>query len=224
MRVIVSVDLDNKNIWRSVLESLKVSVSDATYKTWVSQTHLSELTKFDDRFVASIGCNSSFVKATLESRYFGMIQDTLAKELEKTCDLLFIVKTNPDTASKNSDEVAPLFESATIPGEEFETGMRRSGLRPSYTFENFAVSSSNQMAHAAAEAVAKEPGQAYNPLFIWGGVGVGKTHLMSSVGYFLLRKNLNLPVLLCTGEQFTNDIVEGIRNKTTQKGRKRVTV
>ncbi len=212
-------ELNKKAVWRDVLESLKVSVSDATYKTWVSQTHLAELNKVDDRFVVSIGCNSSFVKATLEQRYFGMIQDTLGKELESACDLLFIVKENPDQAIPKIEDSSPLFGNSENNKDEFDGALRRTGLRPSYTFENFAVSSSNQMAHAAAEAVAGDPGKAYNPLFIWGGVGVGKTHLMSAVGYSLLNKNLSLPVHLCTGEQFTNDIVEGIRNKTTQKVR-----
>ena len=215
----MSTDTNTKTVWHDVLESMRVSVSDATYKTWVSQTHLSELNRVDGRFVAQIGCNSSFVKATLESRYFGIIQDTLGKELEGHCDLLFVVKTNPSLSASDVQDSSPLFGQQESSAQEFEEVLRKYGLRSAYNFENFAVSSSNQMAHAAAEAVVNDPGRAYNPLFIWGGVGVGKTHLMSAVGYKLLKKNLDLPIHLCTGEQFTNDIVEGIRNKTTQKVR-----
>jgi chromosomal replication initiator protein len=80
---------------------------------------------------------------------------------------------------------------------------------------------SNQLAHAAAEAVSKSLGSAYNPLFIWGGVGVGKSHLMGAVGNLALRENNNLKTLFCTGEDFTNDIVEGIRNKSTHEVRNR---
>ncbi|MBI2103815.1 chromosomal replication initiator protein DnaA [Candidatus Woesebacteria bacterium] len=210
-----------KTTWSNVLESVRVSVSDATYKTWISQTHLAACNKISDRYVAEIGCNSSFVKTTLESRYFGMIQDTLTKELGNPCDLLFTVKVMKQSTDNNSFS-SPLFNQkpdSALDSEEFKNILQDSGLRSSYNFENFAVSSSNQMAHAAAEAVAREPGRAYNPLFIWGGVGVGKTHLMSAIGYSLLKSNPNLPVRLCTGEQFTNDIVEGIRNKTTSKVR-----
>jgi len=95
----------------------------------------------------------------------------------------------------------------------------KSGLRLGLTFANYAVSSSNQMAWAAAEAVSDNPGYAYNPLFVWGGVGVGKTHLMNAVGYSVLKNDLDSKILLCTGEAFTNDIVEGIRKKTTQEFR-----
>ena len=110
---------------------------------------------------------------------------------------------------------SPLFSMEKDENNTLEV-LQRARIRPSFTFENFAVSSSNQMAHAAAEAVSRDLGSAYNPLFIWGGVGVGKTHLMVSVGNYVLRKDPGKKVLFCTGEDFTNDIVEGIRNKTTQ--------
>jgi len=113
----------------------------------------------------------------------------------------------------------PLFKREEELEDNFLEEIKRSRLRPFFTFENFAVSSSNQMAWAAGEAVAKTPGTAYNPLFLWGGVGVGKTHLMNAVGYEIKKKNRIKSVYFCTGEDFTNDIVEGIRNKTTQKFR-----
>jgi chromosomal replication initiator protein len=90
-------------------------------------------------------------------------------------------------------------------------------LRQDFTFENFAVSSTNQMAHAAAIAVSKALGKAYNPLFLYGGVGVGKTHLMQAVAHEVLKKNPRLKVICCTGEEFTNEIVNAIRKKTTQE-------
>lgn len=211
----MSESTSDKTTWRNVLESIKVAVSDANFKTWFTQTHLSSLTKVDGRYLAEVGCASAFVKKTIESRYFGMVQDTLTKELGRPCDLLFIVKTSTASTQTINSELSPLFEEKNISQEEFENSLRNTNLRPSFTFENFAVSSSNQMAHAAAEAVSREPGKAYNPLFIWGGVGVGKTHLMSAIGYKVLRNDFSTSIYLCTGEQFTNDIVEGIRNKNT---------
>jgi len=128
---------------------------------------------------------------------------------------MFIVKANPNKQKLSNETPAPLF-SVEKDGSDLLEILQRARIRPSFTFENFAVSSSNQMAHAAAEAVSQSLGSAYNPLFIWGGVGVGKTHLMASVGNHILRIDPNKKVLFCTGEDFTNDIVEGIRNKTTQ--------
>ncbi|MEK7112278.1 MAG: chromosomal replication initiator protein DnaA, partial [Patescibacteria group bacterium] len=162
-----------------------------------------------------VGCSSSFVKTTIESRYFGLVQDSLTKTLGKPCDLVFVVKQDPDRVVR-SVSPAPLFEGERRQQEELLAAFTKTRVRPGFSFSNFAVSSSNQMAHAAAEAVAKTPGSAYNPLFLWGGVGVGKTHLMNAVGVSLLEQDSSRKILFCTGEDFTNDIVEGIRNKTTQ--------
>ncbi|KKR41767.1 MAG: Chromosomal replication initiator protein DnaA [Candidatus Woesebacteria bacterium GW2011_GWB1_40_12] len=168
-----------------------------------------------EKAIVEVGCPTSFAKNTIESRYFGLIQDSLSKVMGKKCDLSFIVKSNPKSVNTVEEQNSPLFSVEKDENNTLET-LQKARIRPSFTFENFAVSSSNQMAHAAAEAVSRDLGSAYNPLFIWGGVGVGKTHLMVSVGNYVLRKNSNKKVLFCTGEDFTNDIVEGIRNKTTQ--------
>lgn len=207
--------MDNNQVWKDSLEIIKVSVSPAIFSTWFSQSHLSSLTEAGERIAAEVGCPTSFAKNTIESRYFGLVQDSLSKVLGKNCDLTFIVKSNPNKQKLSEEVVAPLF-SIEKDGNDLLEVLQRARLRPSFTFENFAVSSSNQMAHAAAEAVSQNLGNAYNPLFIWGGVGVGKTHLMASVGNYILRIDPNKKVIFCTGEDFTNDIVEGIRNKTTQ--------
>lgn len=209
--------IDKKTIWNSVLESIKVSVSPAIFSTWFSQTHLSELKKVGKRWLARVGCSSPFVKTTIESRYFGLIQDSLKKELDGTCDLVFIVKDNPDKKTKD-DSPTPLFDKKEDE-EDYSPYFSRARIRPGFTFDNFAVSSSNQMAWAAAEAVFKNPGSAYNPLFIWGGVGVGKTHLMNAIGHAMIHADNEIKALFCTSEVFTNGIVEGIRNKTTQNFR-----
>jgi len=97
----------------------------------------------------------------------------------------------------------------------FRASLHRAGLREDYTFETFAVSTSNEMAHAAAAAVSQNPGRAYNPLFLYGGVGVGKTHLMQGIGNNILRKNPETSIYYTTGEQFTNEIVAAIQQKKT---------
>ncbi len=206
--------MNNQQIWSDALESIKVSVSDAIFSTWFSQTHLASIKENEDRYLVEVGCNSSFVKSTIESRYYGMVQDTLSKLLENPCDLAFIVKTNIENNS-STNELFPLFDKKET-SQEITQKLSNSNIRTTLTFQNFAVSSSNQMAWAAAEAVTENLGNAYNPLFIWGGVGVGKTHLMNAIGHEIIKQNPESKILNCSGEQFTNDIVEGIRNKTTQ--------
>lgn len=219
------MESENKNaIWHEVLESIKVAVSPPIFSTWLSQTFLHSLTlKENDRYFVEIGCPNTFVRTTIEQRYFGLIQDSLVKAVKKPCDLIFVIAQKPEGANWiPSKEVtpAPLFEES--PEDEiFTNKLAYARLRPSFTFNNFAVSSSNQMAWAAAEAVASQPGTAYNPLFLWGGVGVGKTHLMNAVGHTIIKDNPNAKILACTGEDFTNDIIMGIRNKSTQAFREK---
>ncbi len=109
-----------------------------------------------------------------------------------------------------------LFSSSTVQSmaqERLDSIARKVGLRSDYVFDTFAVSTSNEMAHAAATAVAQRPGTAYNPLFLYGGVGVGKTHLMQAIGHYVLNQNQELSILYCTGEEFTNEIVQAIQTK-----------
>lgn len=211
--------MDKTKIWNNILESIKVSVSPAIFSTWFSQTHLAEIDEKNEKITAHIGCSTSYVKTTIESRYFGMIHDALKKETNKKCDIMFIVKESPDGKKEARGADTPLFSEKKSNKEELASNLSKSKVRESFTFKNYAVSTSNQMAWAAAEAVSKSPGEAYNPLFIWGGVGVGKTHLMNSIGYEIIKENPDPNVIFCTGEDFTNDIVEGIRNKSTPKFR-----
>jgi len=214
------MNLDLKSTWKDALEIVKVSVSPAIFSTWFSKTHISSLNEVGERVIVEIGCPTSYAKNTIESRYFGLIQDCLNKVIGKNCDVTFTVKENLDKTESNKEVVAPLFEDKKD-NKEFTEVLRRSRIKVSFTFENFAVSGSNQMAHAAALAVSESLGTAYNPLFIWGGVGVGKTHLMQAVGYSTLLRDQNTLVLSCTAEDFTNDIIDGIRNKSTQEVRKK---
>ncbi len=209
--------LDKKEVWHDVLESVKVSVSAPIFTTWISQTELASLKKTgDNRYLADISCKSIFVKSQIQERYFGLVQDALIKTVGAPCDMtLSIGSLNSAQPPRVSDSVAPLFQEDDK-NEDLTNRLIASNIRLGFTFENFAVSGSNQMAHAAAGAVAEKPGITYNPLFIWGGVGVGKTHLMQAVGLKMIKSDYNTKVLLCSAEEFTNEVVQGIRNKTTQ--------
>lgn len=208
-------------VWKDILEILKISVSDAAFKTYISHTHLIDIKEIGDRVIAQIGCESIFIKQQVEERYFGLLQDTLSKQLEKSADVTFVVKQSTSHFLQSSETVSPLFDEPKINTEEINEAIKKAHLRLPFTFDKFAVSGSNQMAHAAAQAVAENPGTSYNPLFIWGGVGVGKTHLMHAVGHSMISKKTNTKILACTAEDFTNDIVDGIRNKSTAEVRKK---
>jgi chromosomal replication initiator protein len=212
-------NVDKEKLWKDVCDNLKLSVSGAIFSTWFTQTHIVSLKNSGGRYIVEVGCGTLYTKSTLETRYFGIIQDALGSFLKTPVDLLFIVKQKPQDSESISINSEPLFEQNTLNTDKINSAISRSRLRIPFTFSNFAVSSSNQMAWAAAEAVSKNPGSAYNPLFIWGGVGIGKTHLMNAVGHSVMERNPDSKIYFCTGEEFTNDIVEGIRNKTTQSFR-----
>lgn len=220
--IIEPTTFDTTKIWSDFLENAKVATSTPHFNAWFAPTFLISIAQNGERYIAEIGCNSTFTKNTLEQKHFGLIQGYLEKTLGQAVDLLFVIKQRPESKVNEAPLLgAPLFESMEHDQESIRQAIFRSGIRLTYTFSNFAVSSTNQMAHAAAEAVAGEPGSAYNPLFIWGGVGVGKTHLMHAVGHHLLHLDSSITIVACTGEQFTNDIVEGIKTKSTQKVRER---
>ncbi len=213
--------MDKERVWLTVLENLKLSLSSANFATWFSRTFIVNTTEVDSqRQIMEIGCPSSFISNTIENRYYALIKNTLDQITKKKNDLVFVVKENPFLKEKDKSLIkGTLFE---IPEKETEDeglqeALKRVGLRPDFNFETFAVSPTNQMAHAAAMAVAQSLGKAYNPLFLYGGVGVGKTHLMQAIANTVLKKNRRTKIIYCMGEEFTNEIVNAIREKTTKE-------
>lgn len=217
--------MDEKKIWKETLDVLRLSVSSANFSTWFAQTFVSTVKEIGgDRRLVEIACPSTFIADAIEKRYFGLVQDALNQVTGEKNDLSFCVK---QIERPKSDIESPLFlnTSTTTPEtpneKETEDALRRAHAKTGYTFDNFAVSSTNQMAWAASDAVSKNIGKAYNPLFIWGGVGVGKTHLMLAIVHRVLSQNIHEKILYCTGEDFTTEIVEAIRNKNTPMFKKK---
>ena len=134
--------VDKKAAWKETLEVLKLSVSPAIFSTWFSQTHLDKVEEGEGRATIHVGCSSSFVKTTIEGRYFGLVQDSLAKTMGKPCDLVFLVKQNPERAVQEAAGT-PLFETEKKEQEDLLAAFTRTRVRPGFSFENFAVSSSN---------------------------------------------------------------------------------
>lgn len=203
--------MELEKIWKQTLAELELSVSKATYQTHFAQTKLLSL----EGDVATIGFTSPLMRTMVETRYYSLLKSILDNHTKANISLVFTIIPRKEILSPT--DAGPLFsqhrEDAVV---NMAAIARRLHLRPENTFQNFAVSTSNQMAHAAASAVAKTPGTAYNPLFLYGGVGVGKTHLMQAVAHELLQKNSSLRVVYCMGEEFLNEIIEAIQTKTSR--------
>lgn len=195
---------------------MEMSVSRGVFLTLFSKT---EIKSFENG-VATIACGNPYVSSMLEERYYSLIASSLSKQLKfDKVSLIFVATGKTERKKEPESEMGPLFEQKNE--QRTEVPLVSTNLRPDFNFESFAVSGSNQLAYAAAEAVAATPGKAYNPFFIWGGVGVGKTHLMQAAGWAILHKNPSLKVIYCAGEDFTNEIVEAIRQKKTSSFKNR---
>lgn len=157
-----------------------------------------------------INCDSNGSRIYLEKKK-EEIERMVSEEVGKKMSVTFILVEKP------LSQDAPLLRFEPSKEDKY----KKAGLNPTYTFENFAVSSTNQVAFAAAQAVAQNPGSSYNPLFLYGGVGVGKTHIAQAIARQLLEKNADTPVYFCSGERFMNDLIESIREKNTPKFRKK---
>ncbi len=204
-------------LWSAVLTELEINISPGNFTTWISPLSAIKLKDLDkNRAILEVGCPSIFHKNQVGDRYVGQIQEVAEKTLKKKCEVRLEVKT---AASKLGEEQKrdDLFSVDTkkLAKEAYESAVLRTGLKLNLTFDNFAVSSSNEVAHAAAKTAANKPGVVYHLVFIYGGVGVGKTHLMQGVGHEVLKKNPDTALVYCTGEEFTNEIIEAIRNKST---------
>ncbi|NCN87501.1 MAG: chromosomal replication initiator protein DnaA [Candidatus Pacebacteria bacterium] len=143
-----------------------------------------------------------------------------SKSFQEMKENVFGLNKPKSDSAPTSPRVEDLFGESNIQNmtlDKAKVAARQAGLRPDFTFEKFAVSGTNEMAHAAATAVSQRPGSAYNPLFLYGGVGVGKTHLMHATANNILKNKPETRVIYCTGEEFTNEIVDAIRNKKANR-------
>lgn len=208
--------MDKTPLWRAVQAELELDTSKANYNSWIKPTALSQIKAVDEkRQIVTIACRSPFQQAMVETRYYGQIKQALDRITEKQNELVFSIEAEKIA---QPDSLGPLFDQQTPQAPIFsayEEAVERVGLRKDYVFDTFAVSSTNEMAHAAAMAVARSPSKAYHLLFLYGGVGVGKTHLMNAIGHEILRQEPDMATIYCSGEEFMNDLVAAIQTKKT---------
>ncbi|OGO54491.1 MAG: chromosomal replication initiation protein DnaA [Chloroflexi bacterium RBG_16_72_14] len=199
--------MDAKQVWRAALGELQVSLSPANFETWLRDTHLVDVD--DQRF--RIAVPNGFAKDWLETRYRSLISQTLARVVGYSVQVEFVV-TNGDGKGPAAEVAAqPVRVEPTRVGAPEGAAGGVTNLNPRYTFSNFIVGSANRLAHAASLSVAERPGHAYNPLFLYGGVGLGKTHLMHAIGNAVVAKLPRKRVVYATSEKFTNEFITSIQ-------------
>ena len=205
-----------EQIWQAALGQLQLEIPKSTFDTWVRGTAL--LSQDDGAYV--VGVNNAYAKDWLENRLHGTVKRTLSGLAGRTVDVRFVVTPTSGNGNGTGQGHAPEVVAAPAPVAEAEfaaPSAPASTLNPKYKFETFVVGSSNRLAHAATLAAAENPAKAYNPLFIYGGVGLGKTHLLQAVGNSCRARGLT--VLYVSSEEFTNDLINAIRNHTTESFR-----
>lgn len=209
--------MNNQQLWQAILGSLEVSLSKANFNTWFKNT--SVLERGQDFIV--LGVPSAFNRDWIAAKY----HQEMLKVLKAIAPEIREIKYRLGSMRTTNGSSVPLPASG---GGNFPSSSQKaspstnqtSGLNPKYIFESFIVGKNSELAHAAAIAVANAPGGQYNPLFIYGGVGLGKTHLMQAVGNKILEAGDQAKILYATSEKFTNDYIEALRGKRIEDFKK----
>ena len=198
----------NEELWKEILQELELVVSKANFATWFQSTFIAD----QDSGRVVIGTPSAFVKEWLEDKYQKQILKLLRTRSPEVRSIEFKITPQSAPAVKKSPEHGPSEEQMDF--REIYTD-RETNLNPRYTFENFIVGAFNELAHASALAITKSLGTVYNPLFVYGGVGLGKTHLLQAVGNKIKKENPDKKVFYVSAERFANELVTAIRNNET---------
>lgn len=212
---------DLAEIWVRCKDKLKESFNEKVFNVWIKPIMPLEVT---DTYY-KVAVKNDFFKTMLEENYAQVIEGVLAGIMSKNIKLII------ETMDNGSNDNSPAEELPAVPTKREQqqlfnenTSVQQpdeSNLNPKYVFETFVIGNSNRFAHAAAQAVANDPAHAYNPLFLYGGVGLGKTHLMHAIGNRIKQNNPSMKVLYTSSEKFTNEIINSIQNKTTEAFRQK---
>ena len=193
------MDIEPNELLTRAKSLLKEELTSIAYSTWIQDLEIKNITEN----TITLKVKSDVHMDTINSRYYDLISNTFKFITNKSYSLSCVVDSN--NTEEENQIITP------------NLAISNSSLIANYTFENFVVGKNNSLAHAAALAVAEAPGEAYNPLYLYGGVGLGKTHLMHAVGNELLKKDKNKKVLYVTSEKFTNEIVNAIKDQKTEQ-------
>lgn len=196
------MDSHTQDLWQQVLSIIQTKLSKPSYDTWFKATKA----KFIDDSLLEIIAPTTFAAEWLENKYTNLIKSTLYDYLGRNINIKYSIG---EAKSAEQSVVFPSKQPASpVIAEEAPSNM----LNPKYTFDTFVIGTNNRFAHAASLAVAEAPAKAYNPLFLYGGVGLGKTHLMHAIGHYIMEHNPNTRVLYISSEKFTNEFINAIRD------------
>lgn len=191
-----------KENWGEIKDIVKreYNLSGISFSTWVEPLQLYKIE--DDVVYIIIPSDQAQALSYISSKYKSFFQVTISEMYDHIYDVEFILESDIPPEDPMEDEAS--YYNEAVSGNNT--------LNPKYKFDTFVVGSNNKFAHSASLAVAESPGKTYNPLYLYGGAGLGKTHLMHSIGHFILEQNPNTKVLYVTSEEFTNEVIESIRN------------
>ena len=192
--------------WEAILSIIELETSSVSFNTWFKET---ELLSIEDNTLF-ISVKNEFTKEILNTRYIELIRNSALQVLNKDYNIKFMLPNEQTTTEQK----------AAKRNEQLQDPLNNpSNLNPRYVFDSFVVGNSNRMAHAAALAVSEAPARAYNPLFLYGGVGLGKTHLMHSIAHYILDQNPSAKIIYASSEKFTNELINSIRDDKNESFR-----
>lgn len=203
------MDADLKNLWDKTLDIIKSELSEVSFNTWIKSCEPLSISSN----TLKISVPNSFTQDILDKRYKDLVANSIKAVCSKLYTIEFIIMSEiyEKEEIKNSSNQK---SKAIVVNDEMS-----STLNPKYTFNSFVIGNSNRFAHAASLAVAESPAKAYNPLFIYGGVGLGKTHLMHAIGHYILDGNPNAKVVYVSSEKFTNELINAIKDDKNEEFR-----
>jgi chromosomal replication initiator protein len=193
------------DLWEQALQKIEEKVSKPSFDTWFKDTQADSINQSSNTI--TVIAPNEFARDWLENRYFNIITDTLQELTGAELEAKFILPKEENAEPEMDISRKPPEPAADTPGEP-----PKHMLNPKYTFDTFVIGSGNRFAHAASLAVAEAPAKAYNPLFIYGGVGLGKTHLMHAIGHYVIDHNPDAKVVYLSSEKFTNEFINSIRD------------
>ena len=191
-----------KETWEKTLNIMKGELTEVSYNTWIKSIIPISL----EDYTIKLGVPNDFTRGILNSRYKDLIENALKLVTSTKYNVNFLISSE-DTPETPTKKITSSNKASNSSNDEMN-----STLNPKYTFDSFVIGNSNRFAHAASLAVAESPAKAYNPLFIYGGVGLGKTHLMHAIGHYILQNNPKSKVVYVSSEKFTNELINSIKD------------
>lgn len=203
------MDTDLNNLWERTLNIIKSELSEVSFNTWIKSCQPISMSNTSIK----ISVPNSFTQDILNKRYKDLVANSIKAVCSKLYDIEFVILS--DASDKENSKIKSDKPTRSI----IVNDEMSSTLNPKYTFNSFVIGNSNRFAHAASLAVAEAPAKAYNPLFIYGGVGLGKTHLMHAIGHYILESNPNAKVVYVSSEKFTNELINAIKDDKNEEFR-----